>query len=335
MQDLERELAIELGIISAEHHSHRAGADLIEQHVATDRSSAAQQRSVEGLGAVEPEGVLDARRTQVEGQAGPLVVRAIITHREVGMPQLRRRPQCDGCAWAIRHLFSGDHRGADVNHDDNPSGLPSVPPPPANPHANPFAPGPAPPQPPNPFANPNNAGSYAPPPASPPSGQGVDPYAPLSVGAQGPAWAPGFGLTQPLANPGTRLVAWMIDGMLYFGVILVMELLDAPLGDDAAGGLGVLGLLGLAIYQWYLLSMTGQTLGKKWMRVRVVKLDGSPVDFASAVVLRSWVPYGLTFVGSLIVVGSVLPLVDALMIFGDERRCLHDLIAGTKVVVAG
>jgi len=44
------------------------------------------------------------------------------------------------------------------------------------------------------------------------------------------------------------------------------------------------------------------------------------------VLLRSWVN-GL--------IGLVVPfygLVDILFIFGSERRCLHDLIAGTVVV---
>ncbi len=34
------------------------------------------------------------------------------------------------------------------------------------------------------------------------------------------------------------------------------------------------------------------------------------------------------------VVGALYALVDALFIFGAEQRCLHDLIAGTKVVLA-
>jgi hypothetical protein len=53
-----------------------------------------------------------------------------------------------------------------------------------------------------------------------------------------------------------------------------------------------------------------------------------------AVLLRSWAFYALVFAGTLLFFGSILPLVDALMIFGDQRRCLHDHLAGTKVVVA-
>lgn len=221
---------------------------------------------------------------------------------------------------------------------DNPYGLPPVPP--ANPYANPhpgYAPPPAPPQPPSPFANPFNQGAYPPPPGPPPPGPvfSGNPYAPPSAGAQGPAWAQSFGLTQQLASPGTRLVARLLDGVLYFGAALALGgPMAAFAGEDAAAGMTMLAWLGLGIYQWYLISTTGQSLGKKWMNIRIVKLDGSPVDFASGVLLRIWALYGLTLFGALIVLGWLLPLVDALMIFGDDRRCLHDHLAGTKVVVS-
>ena len=31
-------------------------------------------------------------------------------------------------------------------------------------------------------------------------------------------------------------------------------------------------------------------------------------------------------------IGSILGITDILFIFGQERRCVHDLIAGTKVI---
>ena len=38
--------------------------------------------------------------------------------------------------------------------------------------------------------------------------------------------------------------------------------------------------------------------------------------------------------GFLAAAGGLFGLVDILFIFGSERRCIHDLIAQTKVVVA-
>jgi uncharacterized RDD family membrane protein YckC len=87
----------------------------------------------------------------------------------------------------------------------------------------------------------------------------------------------------------------------------------------------------LWIYQWYLVSTTGQTLGKRWAGIRIVKVDGSPVTFVSAVLMRSWVFSALTMVPY---IGTVLALADIVMIFGSERRTVHDHLAGTQVIWA-
>jgi uncharacterized RDD family membrane protein YckC len=235
------------------------------------------------------------------------------------MPQPRNRAQCNVVAQLVWSWWSEDRQ---LNQNDNPYGLPPVPPQYGNSYGSPYGPPPGPP--PNLFGNPNAKANPYP----------QNPYAPPSIGAQGPAWAQSFGqVQQPLASPGARLGAHLLDGLLYFGAVMV-GLPAAAFDETLSGMLALLGMLGLAIYQWYLVSTTGQSLGKKWVGIRIVKLDGSPVDFSSGVLLRSWAFYGLVFVGGLFVIGSVLPLVDALMIFGDERRCLRDHLAGTKVIVA-
>jgi uncharacterized RDD family membrane protein YckC len=90
-------------------------------------------------------------------------------------------------------------------------------------------------------------------------------------------------------------------------------------------------LLGLlAIVQIILLANRGQTFGKKMMKIRVVRFaDGGNPGFLSAVVLRLFVP-GL--ISAVPCAGSLFSLADVLFIFGTERRCIHDHIAGTKVV---
>jgi uncharacterized RDD family membrane protein YckC len=90
-----------------------------------------------------------------------------------------------------------------------------------------------------------------------------------------------------------------------------------------------LSMFGLAIYQWILIATTGQTLAKKWLKMKIVKVDGTPVDFVSGVILRSWVVQALSAIP---MVGGLVGLIDALMIFGAEQRCLHDHIAGTIVI---
>ena len=92
---------------------------------------------------------------------------------------------------------------------------------------------------------------------------------------------------------------------------------------------GALILLGIQIY---LLSTAGQTMGKKLLGLRIVNYaDGTNPGFVKAFLLRSFVN-GL--IGCVPIVGPLYSLVDLCFIFGVERRCIHDLIAGTVVVKA-
>jgi uncharacterized RDD family membrane protein YckC len=100
----------------------------------------------------------------------------------------------------------------------------------------------------------------------------------------------------------------------------------------AALGVLCIPLLGLAIFQAYLISTTGQSLGKKMLSIRIVNHEdhGNP-GFVKAFLLRSFVN-GL--IGAVPLIGALYSLVDVCFIFSEDKRCVHDLIAGTKVVVA-
>jgi uncharacterized RDD family membrane protein YckC len=87
-------------------------------------------------------------------------------------------------------------------------------------------------------------------------------------------------------------------------------------------------LVALAVAQVYFLSREGQTLGKKALRIRIVRYDdGGNPGFVKAVVLR-------IFVNGFLGIIPLYGLADVLFIFGAEKRCIHDYIAGTKVVTA-
>jgi hypothetical protein len=61
--------------------------------------------------------------------------------------------------------------------------------------------------------------------------------------------------------------------------------------------------------------------------MQIVRGDtGQLPGFLNGVVLRSWVPFPINQAC------NFFGLIDALWIFGEERRCLHDLIAQTIVV---
>jgi uncharacterized RDD family membrane protein YckC len=98
---------------------------------------------------------------------------------------------------------------------------------------------------------------------------------------------------------------------------------------------GMLFLLGMAVVglvQMILLSVSGQTVAKKIMRIHIVNImDGSNPGFLGAVLLRAWVP---ALIIRLPCVANIFALVDILYIFADDRRRVHDHIAGTTVIVA-
>jgi uncharacterized RDD family membrane protein YckC len=178
----------------------------------------------------------------------------------------------------------------------------------------------------------------------------ANPYAPPTSDLDaGPR--PGMD-TAELAEPGARLAAVSIDGFLVSipclpGFIVAMYyllarsgvMLENGLQDSADGhgmvvagvlmGMGGLVTLGIMVYQWVLISKTGQSLGKKWMGIRIVRVDGKPMSFGSGVVLRNWIP---KLLGAMPYAGLVFHLVDSFFVFRADRRCLHDEIAGTRVI---
>lgn len=141
-----------------------------------------------------------------------------------------------------------------------------------------------------------------------------------------------------LAGRGLRLVGAIIDTVILLVLWWVMGKLTplniyspqmAQAGALTLAGYGLVGVLLFALVNGWLLATRGQTLGKMLLGMRITRRDGTAADVLRLVGLR----YG---VGALItvvpIVGMVYSLVDALMIFRADRRCIHDLIADTIVV---
>jgi uncharacterized RDD family membrane protein YckC len=95
-----------------------------------------------------------------------------------------------------------------------------------------------------------------------------------------------------------------------------------------AAGLIAYFLLFLLVNGYPLLTR-GQTIGKIAMKTRIVDLDGNIPGFTKIVVLRYLVP---SLAVQIPLLGNLFGLVDSLFIFGAECRCVHDYIAGTKVI---
>lgn len=142
-----------------------------------------------------------------------------------------------------------------------------------------------------------------------------------------------------LASPWTRFVAFLLDWFLGYvpsavmlggGVALAQERnMEVP--GVIVAILGGLWLLLYHGYSWYLIATRGQNITKRWFGIKIVKMDGSPVDFVSGVLLRNWVMFMVAlFVPCYL--GHIVNWVGYLMIFSADHRCLHDQIASTVVV---
>ena len=140
------------------------------------------------------------------------------------------------------------------------------------------------------------------------------------------------------ASRGARLAAVAVESAIGFAIAVIWLLwtgfdhLMSMARESIAlqPTLIVLGIAWCAI-NVYLFHQNGQTIGKKLLGIRVVRTDGSKVSLARWIVLRAGV---ISLISAIPLVGWIVAIVDPLLIFRDDRRCLHDLIADTRVVLA-
>lgn len=136
---------------------------------------------------------------------------------------------------------------------------------------------------------------------------------------------------------GRRLLATIIDLILVFCFGLLLMLVTGALEDaeDFAGEYAWLRIPLLGVCSYLLLNTwplwrRGQTLGKWILGIKITDKDGT-----SRAPL--WKLIGLRAVFFLAIYVTPTPvgllvIIDHLFIFGGNRRCLHDLLAGTTVV---
>ncbi len=166
---------------------------------------------------------------------------------------------------------------------------------------------------------------------SPPPGD-YPPQAPYPVGQD------------PYAHWGLRLGAYVLDGLIAFGVMLPLYLVGFvflsidtdPYGEVEGGPLTIVGVLfcfaSLALYIGFLFwnfgirqGRTGQSLGKQVLSIRVVRNDGLP--------LGTWLSIGRLLLFS--VLTSCTCYINALWPLWDERKqALHDKVVDTVVIRA-
>lgn len=140
----------------------------------------------------------------------------------------------------------------------------------------------------------------------------------------------------PIAGIGTRAMAYLVDLAILFAALMVVFFVTSLVIPDMLKAVEVLsgveravgGLLIFAALWGYWTTMEivwrGQTIGKRLLRIRVVKADGSPVGiFESAVrnLLRIVDFFPVCYPAGLIT-----------MLIDTRHRRLGDLLAGTMLV---
>jgi uncharacterized RDD family membrane protein YckC len=159
-------------------------------------------------------------------------------------------------------------------------------------------------------------------------------------------------LAAPLAELTYRLFGAVIDGLFNVAISLaialplrafVAALLKTEVSNEMKFWSFETGALIALIVQCVLLTHRQQSAGKIALKMKIVRMDGSCPSFSQIVVLRTVAFTGMVWLLSLAQhigfhevarVPALLSLADHLTIFfRDNRRCLHDYLAGTKVVM--
>jgi uncharacterized RDD family membrane protein YckC len=152
---------------------------------------------------------------------------------------------------------------------------------------------------------------------------------------------------EQLAGRVTRLGAAMLDGILMGLIVFPVQFMTGFFGRVQTQQAGLveqlaMSLLGMGVYlllNGYLLVTRGQSIGKLAGKIQIVDFQsGGLLPFLRVYVYRYLWSLPLIFVVLLIpgpiddMLANVVILIDSLLIFRSDRRCLHDLIAGSKVV---
>ena len=145
-------------------------------------------------------------------------------------------------------------------------------------------------------------------------------------------------LEDRLAGRGRRLVATLIDMVLVPALTVLLVMITGVMEDaedyrDSMWMLNVflLAVLSYLILNGYWLFTRGQTVGKRLMKVAIVaSASGERAAFWKLVCIRALF-FPLLFV-VISPVLALLPIVDQGFVFRKNRRCVHDLAAGTSVV---
>ncbi|MFD2670613.1 RDD family protein [Marinicrinis sediminis] len=130
-----------------------------------------------------------------------------------------------------------------------------------------------------------------------------------------------------LSSKSRRLLAHLLDAAFYIVSFFLIVMIGSRWSEELFLTVIISWVLMFVIVQIYLSSTRGQTIGKLCLGIQVVsQYDDDKIGFYRVVFLR-------------VIVAQVLlgyvpfyAIINILMIFGEDQRCLHDRIAKTDVI---
>lgn len=137
-------------------------------------------------------------------------------------------------------------------------------------------------------------------------------------------------LSYTIVSIGERILAFLIDAFILYLYAYLVQLIGDAIGyiyEDRWTQRGLISLIFLPAMGYSLLMhslFNGRTVGKMLLKIRVVRLDGSPVHWSNYLV--RWM---LRLVDIWIFVGSIGLLS---ILFSERRQRVGDSAAGTVVI---
>lgn len=146
------------------------------------------------------------------------------------------------------------------------------------------------------------------------------------------------------AKPRHRIFAFLFDLAISYAIAFlimfesIVALIDAVLTNDTASIFALFGsslfsggvtIIFLILYFLILpLKWKGQTIGKKFFKLRIVKLDGTPVDFMTLFIRE--------VIGRILIaamsVGLSMIVNGTTLVLNEHRLVFHDILASTQVI---
>ena len=145
--------------------------------------------------------------------------------------------------------------------------------------------------------------------------------------------------TLELASRWKRLGGSLLDSLVAMAVTFPVLMVAGTFEHIQKGEAMPVGqrifffFFGLALFlvvNGYLLAKHGQTVGKRLVGTRIVSVADEQILPLGSIFLLRYMP--LCVIAQVPLFGNLFCLVDVFFIFRPDKRCVHDLIAGTKVV---